>query len=279
MTNFVAMIIFRKGIHGIMVCSNCASQLPLDAKFCDNCGAKVDTFECPRVELVSSGPMKYKKTNLDIARLDLDSVRIDLNDKFSNYVIPAGDPFENVTENKKVENVQKAYSDPPKPAAEQMSYVKPQRAQVYANTAQVTDVRRVQNNANQSQRYNSANGSAPNAPRYNANNYPNMGGQSRPAMNQNYQQMQNRRYNANKQNSNNSNNDTNSSANGVVLFIISLVSMSFLGSPVLSGIISVIVMINTLKLDKTVKLKNTITGISLFVFVMSLFSILARIGV
>lgn len=264
-----------------MVCANCASQLPLNAKFCDNCGAKVDSFECPRVELVSSGPMKYKKTNLDIARLDLDSVRIDLNDKFSNYVIPVSDPFENVTGDKKVQNVQKVYGDAPNPAAEQMPYVKPQRAQVYANVVETTDVRKAQNNAsqynaNQSQRYTAANGSVPNAPRYNANNYPNMGNQSRSAMNQNYQQMQNRRYNANKQNTNN---ETNSAANGVVLFIISLVAMSFLGSPVLSAIISTIVLINASKLDKSVKIKNATIGISLFVFVLSLFSIIARIGV
>ncbi len=251
-----------------MICQNCLVQLSQDAKFCENCGTKADGYEYPRVELSSSGPMQYKITDLNIARLDLSSVRIDLNKDFSKYVIPASDTYNGNFENTSSQAV--INNSPDKNST--MPYVKPQRARVYADTVAAMPALVKQNNENQVQKNLGDNTASVNPAQYQNSRYSNMGNPNMPQMRQNYQQMHTA-----KRNSPQPQNDKQE-IQGIIWFVISVFSMSFLGAPVLSAIISVIVLVNISKLDKSVKVKNVALGISLFVFVISLFSILANSG-
>ncbi len=256
-----------------MICQNCLAQLSQDAKFCENCGTKAEGYEYPRTELSSSGPMQYKKTNLDIARLDLSSVRIDLNKQYSKYVIPTTDTYSGAVENDTPDAVINKSAD----KNNNMPYVNPQRARVYANTVSMAPAPDMPKNANPAQKNLNNNTATVNSAQYQDRRYTNMANHNMP--NQNMQQMHPnyRNMHTAKQSSPQPQNDKQEIM-GVVWFVLSLLSMSFLGAPVLSAIISVIVLINVSKLNRSVKLKNVAIGISMFVFVMSLFSILANSG-
>lgn len=251
-----------------MICQNCLAQLSQDAKFCENCGTKADAYEYPRVELSSSGPMQYKKTDLNIARLDLSSARIDLNKEFSKYVIPASDTYNDAFDNADSKTAAEKASD----KNNAMPHVNPQRERV-ADTAAAKPAPIKQNNANQAQKNLGNNTAYVNPAQYQNSRYTNMGNPNMPQMRQNYRQTH-----TTKRNSPQPQNDKQE-IQGIIWFVVSVISMTFLGAPVLSAIISVIVLVNISKLDKSVKVKNVALGISLFVFVMSLFSILARIGI
>ncbi len=70
-----------------MICEKCGFNIGFGVKFCENCGQAIIAEEYPRVRLQSSGAMKYRRTDLNIARLDLEKHRIDLS---KEYYVPAG---------------------------------------------------------------------------------------------------------------------------------------------------------------------------------------------
>lgn len=68
-----------------MVCEKCGFNIGFGKRFCENCGQAILTEEYPRTQLESSGAMKYRKTDLNIARLDLEKHKIDLSKEYSMH--------------------------------------------------------------------------------------------------------------------------------------------------------------------------------------------------
>ncbi|MBQ7131933.1 MAG: hypothetical protein IJO29_05120 [Oscillospiraceae bacterium] len=224
-----------------MLCRECNSDIDFGAEFCTNCGAACEHSEYPTIELKSSGPMKYRKTNLDIARLNLENVRIDLNEKYSSYVIPVSQSFPS------------SYTAYDKPAKQKS---KMKSAPVMQNFAA--------NAVNPAANYNR---SAAYMPEYNQ-----VVRQAVPSANKNTAPAAVRTY------SKPNENDTAPQKTGALEFMLSLVAMMFMGFPAASILLSIAVIINTSKLEKSAKLKNAAMGIALFVLITSGLSLFARIS-
>lgn len=238
-----------------MLCDNCKSVVGENTRFCENCGKEVLKNDYPTVTLASSGPMKYRKTNLDIARLDLESVRIDLNEEYSSYVIPTSDTFSSANTvadeemNRKVrsENINSAKDVALQP--KRQNYVQNNRAVDY--NLQDLQSAPVQNAS---------------AKQYNRSVNNNM-----PAY---WQQNQNvQRQQIYKNNVPVDNKKIELSGNGIKELVMAFVAMMFMALPLLSLAISIVTLEKIAKLEKSANLKTVAAMVAGFVAVISLLMI------
>lgn len=231
-----------------MLCDNCKSVVDENARFCENCGKEVLKNDYPTVTLVSSGPMKYRKTNLDIARLDLESVRIDLNKEYSSYVIPVGNPFV-----KEDSHLQKSDGNIRKLQQKTVNQVQmPVLTEPLSKPYNPHPAHKVNP-------YDRVNRSSINDKAYDE-----------------WLNSRNVRNVANPQNYNNHNNAAPEKSGALELFI-SFVAMMFMSLPVASLIVSIIALCNIARLDKGAKLKTFAAAVAGFVAIISVLMIFVAV--